>query len=148
MPKSSRLLWLSAVLLALFVYPLILYSGHLYYAEGGRSPDAPGMLFASILFTTPIWLSAWMMFVAIFLVGYRGGGRLADLHAPSIASGLLSFVAFSVTIFVIWALFARTQWWLWTRLPFTAWHVAGAVFVQYLRAAAVQRSKMRSAGPR
>ena len=140
LPKRSLTFWLIGVGLGLAVLPLLIYSGNLYYAEGGDSPDAPGMVFVSAAMTMPIWWSAWLALIAPFLWRYRAGGRLSDLRGGSLVAHLLTALSIAISFFFLWSIFARVEFWRVSRLPFTAHLLACAVYFQYLRAAAVRRS--------
>lgn len=140
LPDKPAVLWFAGVLLAFLLFPLLIYSGQLYYAEGGTSPDAPGMLLASVFFTAPIWGGAWLVFVALFLVRYPGAVPLNDWHAGSIAGALLAMLSIAVSALFLLML-SRVEWWRLTRVPFTLYLLAGAAYVQVLRAAAIGRSR-------
>ena len=140
-PASAWPLWSVGLALAIAVVPLVMYSGHLYYAEGGTSPDAPGMLIASVIATAPIWIGAWMVAVALYLVRYPGAVRLTAWRTPSPLGALLAVLAVAGSLFFVWLAFARIEFWRMSRLPFTLHLLGCAAYLQYLRAAAVARSR-------
>ena len=140
LPKSSLPLWLIGLGLGVAVLPLLSYSGHLYYAEGGESPDAPGMLLMSVVMTMPIWFSVWLALIAPFLWRYKAGGRLGDLRGESLVAYLLMALSVLISLLFLWMVFARVEFWRVSRLPFTAHLLGCAIYFQYLRAAAVRRS--------
>ena len=143
-PHRASVLWFVGTLIALAVFPLLMYGGNLYYAEGGKSPDAPGMLLISVMMTSPIWGSGWLVFIAMYLVRYTGGAPVLTGTGQTFPSILLSFVAIAVSVFFLWCLFARVDFWKPSRLPFIMFFSGCAVYVQYLRAAAVARSRGRA----
>ncbi len=139
-PHRASVLWFVGTLIALAVFPLLMYGGNLYYAEGGKSPDAPGMLLVSVMMTVPMWFSAWLVVIALFLVRYRGGAPVLSGIGRTFPAITLSLAAFAMSAFFLWCIFARVDFWKVSRLPFTLFFAGCAVYVQYLRAAAVGRS--------
>ncbi len=139
-PKRASTLWIVGIALALALIPLIMYHGHLYYAEGGTSVDGPGMLLASAILTSPGWGVAWLTIIALYLVGYRGAGPLTLGVGTTVASILLSMIAYGLTGLFLWLAWTRVEFWKPSRIPFTAHLVSCAIYFQYLRAAAVNRS--------
>ena len=139
-PKRAWTLWIVGVVLACALIPLIMYHGHLYYAEGGTSIDGPGMLLTSAILTSPGWGVAWLTIIALYLVGYRGAGPLTLGVGTSFSSILLSMIAFGLTGLFLWLAWTRVEFWKPSRIPFTAHLIGCAVYFQYLRAAAVNRS--------
>ncbi|WP_374942160.1 hypothetical protein [Sphingomonas sp.] len=137
---KPALMWIIAISLGLAVVPLVMYSGQLYYAEGGQSPDGPGMLLMSVVMTTPVWLGTWLAFAALFLVRYRGGATLRPFFGASPLSILLALMGTAGTIFFAWLIAVRIDYWRATRLPFTLHLLGCAAYCQALRAAAVARS--------
>jgi hypothetical protein len=140
-PRQVWVLWGTGIALAVAMLPLILYQGRLYYAEGGTSPDGPGMLFLSIVMTSPVWGTAWLLIIAAYLVGYQGEAPLTFGVGATFASILLSMIAFIMTGGFLWLAYARVDFWKPSRIPFIAHLIGCAVYCQYLRAAAMQRSK-------
>lgn len=142
-PRSVSRLWLTGALLGLAVVPLVAWQGHVYYAEGGRSPDAPGMLFATVLMTFPLWFGGWMAFAAPFLWRAPGAVRVLVGWGRTPLSLVLSVIAWCVSLAALGTALveidlARVGHW-----PFAVHLVGCAVYVQYLRAAAVARSEGR-----
>lgn len=144
-PTRAWPLWLCGVLLAVCVFPLLIYSGQLYYAEGGQSPDAPGMLFISAVFTFPGWGSAWLLLAAPFLVRYPGAAPLLAWRGGSVLSIVLAVLAVALSAGFVWLALARVDFWKLSRLPFVMHLLACALYWQYLRAAAVHRSLVSGA---
>ncbi|KQM65751.1 hypothetical protein ASE75_05835 [Sphingomonas sp. Leaf17] len=138
-PHRASVLWFIGSVLALTVFPLLLYGGELHYAEGGKSPDAPGMLFVSVMMTAPAWASVWFVTMALYLVRYSGAAPVLTGIGRTFPSILLSFVAVGISAFLLWCPFARVDFWKLSRLPFTLFFAGCAVYFQYLRAAAVRR---------
>ncbi len=139
-PKRAWTLWIVGIALACALIPLIMYHGHLYYAEGGTSVDGPAMLLISVIMTSPGWGFIWLMILAAYLVGYRGAGPLTLGVGTTVLSILLSTIAFGLTALFLWLACARVEFWKLSRIPFTAHLIGCAVYFQYLRAAAVNRS--------
>lgn len=140
-PRRSWPLWLSGILLGVAVIPLLMYQGHLYYSEGGTSPDGPGMLFVSVVMLMPAWFGIWLALMAVYLWRYRGGEPVLAFGAPTWLGGALSIVAVMAScLFVLLAL-VRLPFWLPSRLPFTAHLLGCAIHWQYLRASAAARSR-------
>ena len=139
-PKRAWTLWIVGIALACALIPLIMYHGHLYYAEGGTSVDGPAMLLMSVIMTSPGWGVIWLMILAPYLVGYRGAGPLTLRVGATFLSILLSTIAFGLTGLFLWLACARVDFWRPSRIPFTAHLIGCAVYFQYLRAAAVNRS--------
>jgi hypothetical protein len=98
------------------------------------------MLLVSAFFTAPIWLGAWMIFILVNLLGFAGGGSLTDFRAQSWLGWLLITLSIAVSGFFLLQI-TRVEYWRVSRLPFTLWLLACAIFPQYLRAAAVIRSR-------
>lgn len=142
-PFRARWLWITGLALAFSVPPLIDYHGDLYYAEGGTSPDGPGMLLMAAVMTMPMWGGAWLVFIGCYLIRYQPGAPLHKFRAGTMIGAALAVVATAASIFFIWFAFARVSFWLPTRLPFVAHLIACAIYIQYLRAAAVARSWSR-----
>ncbi|MBW6523622.1 hypothetical protein KZ810_08950 [Sphingomonas sp. RHCKR47] len=140
-PRRAWSLWLIGLAFALVVIPLINYHGTLYYAEGGTSPDGPAMLLAASIVTLPVWGGAWLLFVACYLISYRGGTPLTDMRAGTVIGAILTIVALAASIFFIWSAFALVNFRDPTRLPIVIHLIACAIYVQYLRAAAIARSR-------
>jgi len=136
-------MWITGLALPLAVLPLIHYHGNLYYAEGGTSPDGPGMLLMAVCMTMPMWGGAWLLFIGCYLIRYQPSAPLHTIRAGTMIGAALAIVAFAASTFFIWLAFARVNFWMPTRLPFVAHLVACAIYIQYLRAAAVARSWSR-----
>jgi hypothetical protein len=139
-PKRAWTLWIVRIAPACALIPLIMYHGHLYYAEGGTSVDGPAMLLISVIMTSPGWGFIWLMILAAYLVGYRGAGPLTLGVGTTFSSILLSMVAFGLTGCFLWLACARVEFWTPSSIPFTAHLIGCAVYFQYLRVAAVNRS--------
>lgn len=133
-------MWVAALAFSFAVFPAMLYSGRLYYDEGGTSPDGPGMAFVAIVYTAPVWITAWLGFVALFLVRFRGPARLLPLVGSSATSMMLAAIATLATLFCSWAAFARVEVSRPTHWPFSLYWLALGGYCQCLRAAAVHRS--------
>ncbi len=134
------MLWTAGVLLGVAVLPLVMWHGWLYYAEGGNSPDGPGMLMAGLLMTSPMWFGTWMAASFAYLFRYRGGTPLAAGAGATLLALVLSVLACLFSIGFGWLAFARVEFWRITRLPFVLHLLGCAIYWQYLRAAAVARS--------
>lgn len=140
-PATALPLWLSAFGLGVLILPLVMYSSHLYYEEGGKNPDAPAMLLASLIGTLPIWLGAWLLFNALYLIRYPGAVSLVFRRTPGFVGAFLAILAVAVSLFFVWLAVAHIEFWRPSRLPFFAHLLGCALHVQFLRAAAVGRSR-------
>lgn len=78
--------------------------------------------------------------IAPYLIGYSGEAPLAVGFGATFTSILLSMIAFLLTGAFLWLACVRIEFWKLSRVPFTAHLVGCAVYVQFLRAAAVHRS--------
>jgi hypothetical protein len=138
--RDGWVMWSIGLGLGIAVIPLISYSGDLYYAEGGTSPDAPAMLLMAVLAMSPVWLGIWMAFIGLFLFRYPGRASLRPVFARSILGNALAVAAFAGSAFFLWLALTGVDYWKVSRLPFTLHFVGCAVYLQFLRAAAVHRS--------
>lgn len=140
-PRHASMLWLAGIALAIGVFPVLMYSGHLYYAEGGLSPDGPGMAFVGVLMTAPLWMTLWLLVIAAFLVRYAGAVPLAVGMGRTFPAMVLSLLAFVISAFFLWCALVRVDVRTPSRLPFALYFAGCAVYFQYLRGAAVGRSE-------
>ena len=120
--------------------PLTGYDGRLYYDEGGQSLDGPGMLLIATIVNSIVLFPVLLLILASYLARYRGPGPLWRFRTTSILAILLTVLATLASLFFLWSIFWRVQFWKPTRLPFVAYLLAWAVYFQYLRAAAVNRA--------
>ncbi len=142
-PRHPVWLWLAGVVLWFTIIPLIGYDGRLYYAEGGQSIDGPAMLLAAAVPTSVMLLPGLLLLQGCYLLGYCGAAPLWNFRAPSLAGTLLSIVAMLASLFFLWCLFWRVEFWKPTRAPFVVYLLAWAIYFQYLRAAAANRARPR-----
>ncbi|MBM6574940.1 hypothetical protein KCP91_01030 [Microvirga sp. SRT01] len=139
-PGSASTLWTAGLLLGIAVLPLVIWHSRLYYAEGGTSPDGPGMLMVALLMTSPMWLGTWMAASFAYLFRYGGSVPVRVGVGTTPLSLVLSVLACLFSIGFVWLAFARVDFWRITRLPFVVHLLGCAIYWQYLRAAAVARS--------
>ncbi len=131
-------LWAMAVALAAGIFVLTAYSGYLA-ASRGQAEETLAVL-QSMLRSLPIWGAAWAGFVALYLVGYRGGARLLPLFGKGWRGVLLSGVAFAGSIASLWMI-TQIPYRDPAHIPFIGYWLAFAIYFQALRAAAVARAQ-------
>jgi hypothetical protein len=137
-------LWLAGLVLWFGLLPLLGYNGRLYYAEGGQSIDGPGMLLAAAGATSVMFLPVFLAILACYLLRYRGPGPLSSFRTRSYFGNLLTALAIFASLFCLWAIFWRVDFWKLSRFPFVAYFLAWSIYFQYLRAAAVNRAEFRA----
>jgi amino acid transporter len=97
------------------------------------------MLIAATVTVGTMLFPLFLIVLACFLLRYRGGAPLLRLRTKSLPAVLLSVVASLISLFFLWCLVGRVQFWRVSRLPYTAYFLSWAIYFQYLRAAAVHR---------
>lgn len=138
-PRRPAFLWLAGLVLWFGILPLLVYDGRRYYAEGGQSPDGPGMLLVGAMTSSVMFLPILLAVLACYLLRYRGPAPVLRFRTRSLAAALLSAVALLASAFFLWCIFWRVRFWEVTRIPYVAYLLAWSVYFQYLRAAAVNR---------
>ena len=131
------MLWSMAAALAAGIFVLTAYSGYLSMLRG-QAEDTTEVL-GSMLRSLPIWGAVWASFVALFLVGYRGGAKLRPLFGKGFLTAVLAALAFAGSIGSLWMI-TQMPYRDAAHAPFIAYWIIFALYFQALRAAAVSRS--------
>lgn len=143
-PRQPIWLWLAGLGLWFGLLPLLSYNGQLYYAEGGQPIDGPDLPLVAAAVASLIFLPAFLAILACYLLRYRGAAPLSNFRTSSIFGNLLTVLAICGSLFWLWVIFWRVDFWKPTRFPYVAHFLAWSIYCQYLRAAAVNRSQFRA----